>query len=245
LNITVVPNQVTKFYVAGSSPSSAINDAEITATCDGQIVYTKKITVLWTEIKINTEGTISSEHETYENLILDAHQGKLGAISYQFLKNGTPAVKMGFGFEVAGTVSPDNFNNTIQFKRDCEGIVRDVIDNTYYYSEEFSSNQPGEVPPKGTNDNSLPIHVDENPKKIFDYDVPGLNPYIITLQAEAYDVITTTNFYEFTTYNNNIRCSNILEFCVRVRLKSNLQNGIDNNASGAELLNEHLALPPK
>jgi hypothetical protein len=221
LNITVVPNQVTKFYVAGSSPSSAMNDAEITATCDGQVVYTKNnLTVLWVDLVLRNSGDISSNNAAKPTILATfGDETVLGNTILVRPHSNNPNVIAAYQFhlfyEVYGKVFPSNFYLNIKIIRDVDGSVCMKGFSQYYRKWTFENSIPGDG---NGNDSSNGPGIDDVPPDIYDFDGPG---FLIENNIGEYKA-SRANFRVHTMFDQ-IRCSSILEFSIKTNaeIKSN------------------------
>ncbi|MDR0609029.1 MAG: hypothetical protein LBG58_02875 [Planctomycetaceae bacterium] len=221
LNITLVPYQATKFYVAGSSPSSTMNDAEITATCDGQVVYKKdNLTVLWVDLALRNSGDISSNNASKPAILATfGNETVLGnAILVRPLisnPNIIAAYHFFFFYEIHGEVSPSNFNQNIRIIRDVDGSVCMNGFSQYYRKWTFKNSIPGDG---DGNDSSTGPTLDDVPPDIYNFDGPG---FLIENNIGEYKA-SRANFRVHAMFNH-IRCSSILEFSIKTNaeIKSN------------------------
>jgi hypothetical protein len=212
-----------------------MNDVEITATCDGQVVYTKNnLTVLWVELSVRDIGVVSTDNEARENFKIYAYnlgdEYKLGG---KYCKNGkvnpdTLAYykRYGHAFEVKGIVYPNDFSDSIKITRDIEDWSQEG--NTGVRKKDFS------VDPDDANDPSNDMILDINPPTIYDLDLPSVNWDLLLSRNIAF--YRAFNAYQWSIYDGK-RCSSKIKFSILKELQ--FENNIEQKCWSQLFNNEH------
>jgi hypothetical protein len=219
-----------------------MNDAEITATCDGQVVYTKNsLTVLWVNITLNSQGMISNDNSVkpyFESCYADnvAFKSNLGKRTMDF----GDGKRIGYAFEVAGEVLPVNFNSNVLIKRDVEDILKitPIVNGVLQNSQSITKQDSTFSTPDEANDISFSGLLDPIAPKIYDVDHPSILIDVLhSLKNKQFERVF--NAKQFSTHGG-IRCSSIKNFSVKFKIVS---NGVNFTTENITLVEGHSPPP--
>jgi len=214
--ITIRPYQLTKFYVTGSTPSSAMNDVEIAAKYNGDDIFNKgDLTVLWVDATKRVTGKISGDNSAKPAILGQGRPDILGEI-----KNVVPGAALCvFAFEFKGQVKPGGFSQNIHFQRDLLGndAFGVVANGDFYITTKRTNNFscPNIGDPTGS-DVSGAVFRDDMAPIIYDFDAPGFEG--VPLPNEPTTFEKYGNFREFAVWND-IRCSTVSRFHVVCKIR--------------------------
>lgn len=210
--------------IKGVTESSKKDNIVLKATwMDNNNTYTlkeEKFCILWVSLMLRISGQLS-----VDNSARDVYNTAVGTYTLStFHSTGTANTLWRTGVEIVGTVSPDNFTNSIKLKREILG--KKTYNNTTDLNLQFN--------PDDTSDSILRDDAPQSGNsngKVYDLDAPGITTN--NKNPVGYILRNRTNFREYATYTENGQ-----EETISADLLWFSKTSIQKSALGDNLLND-------